>query len=94
MSQPDYHPLSIQQIEELLKETVQHKNTGNYRGLTKVQIRLDQGIKGMEDDPRPIDCPVSQKMNDLDKLFWDFVDDVAHIDIPTLARELHRIMED
>ena len=92
MSQPDYQPLGVAKIEALLRNAAYYAKVNDGRNISKIQVRLIQGIKGME-DPKPIDCPVADKENDLSKKYIDFIHAPGNYDIPTLARELHQIME-
>lgn len=61
----DYHPLSREEIAELLEAAAHTENT---RHTAEIQDRLIQGIKGMT-CPRRVDGPVAKRMFDLEWLF-------------------------
>jgi hypothetical protein len=92
MSESIYCPLTINEIEDLLHEAAYHKENHDGQKVARVQVRLNNGIRGME-SPRQIDGPIADKMLQLDEKFVDFVQHHPFNDIPTLARELYSIME-
>jgi hypothetical protein len=97
MATPDYHPLSIEEIAVLLHEAALAHDNGNGFLVNRIQIRLTQGIRGMEDDPRPaVDTPVAQKSAIIDRAFMNFVErgDGNNPELTqSMARTLHAIME-
>jgi hypothetical protein len=96
MATPNYHPLTINKIEVMLKEAVQAQNEGNGPVINRIQIRLTQGIRGMEEDPRPVDTPVALKSAIIDRAFMDFIkrEDENNPELTqAMARILHAIME-
>jgi hypothetical protein len=61
----DYYPLSRDEVVTLLEEA---KSGG--RIVSEVQVRLNQGIKGMT-CPRPIVGDVAERSNKLDQFYVD-----------------------
>ena len=95
MSVPDYHPLSVEEIEVMLHEAALAHNEHDVRLVSKIQVLLDEGIRGME-DPRPIEGPVREKMNAVDRMFLDFIESGKghdQTDTHLMALQLHTIME-
>jgi hypothetical protein len=92
MSESIYQPLTIEEIENLLHEAAYHKENHDGQKVARIQVRLNNGIRGME-SPRQIDGPVAEKLNQVDEKFVHFLKYVAFYYVPTVARELHEIME-
>lgn len=63
---PNYHPLSREDIVNLLNFAKDHGGDGG--ALSKVMVRLSQGIPGMT-YPHSIDDDVSEKSARLDQVF-------------------------
>ena len=77
----DYHPLSTQEVIELLQAAIGLKDHadrsphGATQGIASIQVRLTQGIPGMT-CPRPYDdSVVCEKMNALDSAYVDWIQD-------------------
>ena len=81
---PDHHPLTKEEIAALLDEAKTSENS-----LTsKIQVRLCQGIPGYV-CPRGIDGPVSDKENEISKLY---VENFRKGADPELVEKLYSIM--
>jgi hypothetical protein len=88
---PVYHPLTVEQIEDLLRKAIAHKEAQDARSENSVLYRLAQGIQGIE-------CPNRNDGSVADKQTLIYEKALAYIeqrdqDITTLAKELHAIME-
>ena len=87
---PDYHPLTVTQIEDLLRKAIAHDDAQEARSVNSVLCRLVQGIQGME-CPERSDGPVSDKADVIREKVLACIK-LRNQDIPTLAVQLHTIM--
>jgi hypothetical protein len=81
----DFYPLTKRDIKNLLRRAQQ---TGDYRMRNSIQIRLEQGVKGLV-CPRVISGPVAQKEIEVAQLFLNH-----EYKTPTnvLVKKLYRTM--
>jgi hypothetical protein len=87
----DYHPLTVEQIEDLLRKAIAHKEAQDARSENSVLHRLVQGIQGIE-CPYRDDGPVADKQSLIYEKALACIKQ-RNQDITTLAKELHAIMQ-
>ena len=85
---PDFHPLSLREIEHLLKHARQN---GNFQTRNSIKIRLCQAIPGYE-CPRPIEGIIVLREVQISRLYVDYVEQGFKISPRQLARKIHATM--
>ena len=71
-----YHSLSIEEVIDLLEKAIDHKVCENGSAVASIQVRLGQGIPGIE-YPVQIEGPIARKRAELDKKFTAWIRDPA-----------------
>jgi len=84
----DFHPLSLREIEHLLRHARQN---GNWQVRNSIQIRLCQAIPGYE-CPRPIEGVIVLREVQISRLYVNYVEQGFKIPARQLARKIHATM--
>lgn len=73
---PDYHPLTEEEILDLLNAARDANQLSDYSEsvttISDIQVRLNQGIVGII-CPRPIDGPLAWRLNAVDSLYMEYL---------------------
>lgn len=84
----DYHPLTKEEISNLL--TTVENNQDNVAIVSRIQVRLDQGIVGVT-CPRPITGKVAEKLKELNNIFIrEYKEKVSHDRVDKLYKIMTR----
>jgi hypothetical protein len=88
---PDAYSLTIAEIESLLHRALRHLNDQDLSSVESIKKRLVQGIPYMK-CPVPKRGPLARKAKAIEEQYTRFIE-LRDQDIPTLAAQLHTLME-
>lgn len=86
-----YKPLTADEIIDLLREGKDAARRGDTQLCVQCRIRLENGIPGMT-DPRPLEGPVAEKQDEMDKLYEEWVQSDASIFGPELTAMANKMI--